>query len=75
MSESNLRHILYILENVPISTFLRLLEKNSKNIIKDYALLSIHNIMDENPLGVKHLIDNQIIDFLRNLVINILPTN
>ncbi|KAL4502302.1 hypothetical protein ABPG72_011889 [Tetrahymena utriculariae] len=74
LSEQNLRHILYILENVPLQTFFRLVEQGQK-VIKEYALLSINNIMDENPIGVKLLVENGIIQIVRNLVLNFLPTN
>ncbi|EAR89646.2 importin subunit alpha, putative (macronuclear) [Tetrahymena thermophila SB210] len=74
LSEQNLRHILYILENVPLQTFFRLLEQGQKTI-KEYALLSINNIMDENPIGVKLLVENGIIQIVRNLVLNFLPNN
>ncbi|KAL4470202.1 hypothetical protein ABPG74_011813 [Tetrahymena malaccensis] len=74
LSQQNLRHILYILENVPLQTFYRLIEQREKQI-KEYALLSINNIMDENPIGVKLLVENGIIQIVRNLVLNFLPTN
>lgn len=59
---------------MPATTFFRLVE-TGKHSIKLNALLSIYNIMDENEVGAKKLIDSDIITFMCRLVHEFLPND